>query len=80
MGGAIAKIAPNMVKIHSEVLPSPFANCGFPCTTPTTTKSPTMLYAKWWLTSRNPPLPSWSISPPYPGKPRPFWQSSWAPL
>ena len=25
-GGAITKIAPNMVEIHSEVLPSPLAN------------------------------------------------------
>ena len=78
-GGAITKIAHKMVEIHSEVLPSPLANLRISLYDPDDHEISDDLYGKVVAHLAESPPPSWSISPPYPRKQKPFWQSSWAP-
>jgi hypothetical protein len=79
-GGAITKIAHKMVEIHSEILPSSLANLRICLYDPCDHEITDDLYGKEVAYLSESPLPCWSISPPYPRKPRLFCQSSWAPF
>jgi len=73
IGGAITKLAPNMVEIHSKVLPSPLANLRISLYDPDDHEITDDLYGKVVAyLSESPPAFLVHFTS-VPRKPRPFW-------